>query len=118
MPELVVIHKGLAYNGRAYDIGERFEATPVDAAYLKKTRKADDAPITEPMRHVASTKPAPVVVEQPVPEPEAEESADNAPANGYLSKAEISARLDKLGVAHDPDVRRDALLALLKDNGG
>lgn len=66
MPELIVINKGLLYDGKAYGVGQTLVATPVDAAYLKKARKAVDAPAPEPVGKVATVRAAPVVHEAPV----------------------------------------------------
>ena len=62
MPDLIVINKGLYHNGRAYAVGERFTATPVDAGYYKKNRQAADAPaVHKPHRKVAETVAAAVI---------------------------------------------------------
>lgn len=59
MPDLVPARKALYYDGREYQPGQRFEATPVDAAWLKKTGRAIDPPQSTPaapVGHVATTR--------------------------------------------------------------
>ena len=59
MPKMVVINKGLHYAGQSYNVGDRYEATHVDAGWQKKTLRADLAPADPvPMREAASVRPA------------------------------------------------------------
>lgn len=57
MPELIVIHKPLYYGGKEVAVGAKFNATPVDAAWLMKTMRAQPAPVSKPVRKVAETAP-------------------------------------------------------------
>jgi hypothetical protein len=55
MPKLCVIKKALYHGGKEFAVGQEFTATPVDAAYLKKTGRAEDHVERAPVGEVAST---------------------------------------------------------------
>lgn len=63
MPKLTVINRPLYYGGKEYQVGAEFEATEIDARFLKKERRKGKA------RAVDWTRPKPVGkahVERPV----------------------------------------------------
>lgn len=69
----LIARHSLTYDHRALGAGERFEATPIDAAILTYRRDATFAP-----RGVPTVSPAPVVPPDPEPAIVCEPAADEA----------------------------------------